>query len=144
MCFSMDVLLHQWMFCCIYGSDCYPILLDMQSYSREATVAMSQSRSDCFPFFFKYAEPQSRSDSCDVTSRSDCFPIFLKICRVTVAKRLVRCADAAFIKINVQLYLKFISQCIRSFHKLTHTRMNVQKMYSLDKLIVRIHVSLNS
>ena len=65
----------------------------MQSQSREATVAHSQSRSDCYPIllnmqrhsreatgtvtpFDEYAESQSRSD---VQSRSDCYPILLNM-----------------------------------------------------------------
>ena len=57
----------------------------MQSHNREATVAQSQSQSDFYPFLLNM---QSHSHEATVSQ-------FFKICGATVAKRLLRRADAA-------------------------------------------------
>ena len=65
-------------------SDCYPILLNMQSHSREVTGTVTP--------FDKYAESQSRSDCFAVIVVKRLLPNLVKY---SEAKRLLCCADAA-------------------------------------------------
>ena len=55
-----------------------PHLINMQSRSREATVAQSQSRSDRYPILLNM-QSHSRETVAQSQSRSDCYPILLNM-----------------------------------------------------------------